>query len=470
MKQFSYHDFRSWSHCKKSLWFLQQQPHSGSNSESKNTAPPFIRGLQLKKCQHYINYARLKNAKILENTRHVYNQFSIYTDYIIQTNKESILIKFSSSTKFNKADLSLLKLQTLMLTKLNTPPTKIIGYSINKHYIRKDKISPKNFFKRHDLTDQITEDLEKSYAFFDDCLAISTSPNPPQVPIGSHCKKEKPCTFFHNCWPKEKPNDILNLNSLSFGQKLALINEGITTTDEIPENYPLSALQKVQVQAEKTNKIQLQKEKLGQFLNTISYPIGYLDFETYQPYISSIKGSTPNDHIPFLASFHYKETSNSPLKHYYKIVLPNQHPLETLEQFFQDLPDHTKTLLAFDPKLENDTLESLKSVSSNKEKLTAFQTNLIDLAKPFKEGSIYHPKMKGRFTLKAIYNAFFPNNNFTHIQISKGREAAIQYKKFLKTPQNTKLKEDLIAYSKLDTLSLAELHETCVNLLNPAPK
>ena len=52
---------------------------------------------------------------------------------------------------------------------------------------------------------------------------------------------------------------------------------------------------------------QIQKEPIKEFLDTLSYPLYFLDFETFNPAIPQYDNSSPFQQIVFQYSLHYKE-------------------------------------------------------------------------------------------------------------------------------------------------------------------
>ena len=60
-----------------------------------------------------------------------------------------------------------------------------------------------------------------------------------------------------------------------------------------------------------TGKVHVEKDEIRQFLNTLKYPLYYLDFETFGPAIPMYDGTSPYQDIPFQFSLHVVENEAS---------------------------------------------------------------------------------------------------------------------------------------------------------------
>ena len=59
----------------------------------------------------------------------------------------------------------------------------------------------------------------------------------------------------------------------------------------------------------------INSDVLREFMDTLSYPLFFLDFETEQPVIPCYRWTRPYQQIPFQYSLHYIEEKGGDLKH-----------------------------------------------------------------------------------------------------------------------------------------------------------
>jgi len=84
---------------------------------------------------------------------------------------------------------------------------------------------------------------------------------------------------------------------------------------DIPDGVKLSDKQLIQKNCELTGKTHINKDEIKKFLDTIKYPVYYLDFETVNPAIPLFDGMKPYQRIPFQFSIHIQDSPKSELKH-----------------------------------------------------------------------------------------------------------------------------------------------------------
>jgi hypothetical protein len=61
-----------------------------------------------------------------------------------------------------------------------------------------------------------------------------------------------------------------------------LYNQGIIRIEEIPDSYKMTPIQQQKVDNWKSQRTYIDRDTIAEFLSTLTYPIYYLDFETFQ--------------------------------------------------------------------------------------------------------------------------------------------------------------------------------------------
>ena len=90
----------------------------------------------------------------------------------------------------------------------------------------------------------------------------------------------------------------------------------------------------------------IEKETIKDFLGHLSYPLYFLDFESFQPAIPLYDDSHPFEQIVFQYSLHYIECEGGELKHTEFLAYPGADPRRALaEQLCKDIPSKRKNLI-----------------------------------------------------------------------------------------------------------------------------
>jgi hypothetical protein len=76
---------------------------------------------------------------------------------------------------------------------------------------------------------------------------------------------------------------------------------------------------------------------------------------------------------------------------------------------------------------------------------------------------VYHPEFRGFYSLKSVVPALVPDMTYDGMAVSQGSEAGLAWEKMVRaeagTDERRKLRDDLLAYCKQDTLALVRLLE-----------
>ena len=120
----------------------------------------------------------------------------------------------------------------------------------------------------------------------------------PDIDLSMSCNKPYPCSFWKYC-SRHIPNpSVFNLYRMPFKKKLEYYEEGLLTYEDLQRSNKISNDKQLrQIQyflADKGTYVEI--ENIQSFLETLSYPIYFLDFETMQPVIPIYVGTKPYAH------------------------------------------------------------------------------------------------------------------------------------------------------------------------------
>ncbi len=164
------------------------------------------------------------------------------------------------------------------------------------------------------------------------------------------------------------------------------------------------------------------KEEFISFLNTIRYPVYFLDCETVMATIPLYDGTSPFQQVPYQYSLHYLEHDGSEPWHYEFLAGPNIDPREEVAASpCSQIPDNA-CVLAYKAPFEIGILRQLgEDFPRYKQKLERIIGNTIDLAAPFRSRHIYHWEMKGSsYSQKVVLPLLVPDLSYKGLEIING--------------------------------------------------
>lgn len=348
---------------------------------------------------------------------------------------------------------------------------------LNPEYVlREDGLDVKMLFCCIDITrdvvameSEITAQIEEQKS----CLDIEEVP---EVSIGPHCSKPYDCDFKGHCWKQAGVPEYSVLNLSRGGKKSwKLFHSGVRHVADVdPESVKLSPMQRMQVDAEKSNRVHVNAPELAFFLRQIVYPVYYFDFETIAPAVPLFPRSRCYQQIPFQYSLHILQeeiTSEIPtdteiLQHREFLgdgsTADPRIPL--LEQLIADLGEYG-SIVVYSKSFEDTRLQEMaRDFPEYAERIALIRSRLVDLAVPFQEKHYYDPAMKGKYSIKQVLPAVCPDcqNSYKELDIRDGFTASSVYLNMVTgnfEGDRDKGRIDLLKYCKLDTFAMVKIHD-----------
>jgi len=370
------------------------------------------------------------------------------------------LIEVKSSMSVKPEHISDLAFQYYVFSKRNYKISKCSVLYLNKEYIKNGEIDASKLFKMEDITKEVInlqDDLKSLIKEYQ--LTLSTKEEP-LVKIGPHCNKPYECDYKSLCWKDVPDYSILNLFISSKSWKIVQELNSYKIEDLPKENLPIKE-KLIDYNSYIKEKNNFEPDKIKQFLNTIQYPIYFLDYETICTSIPLFDASKPYQQVPFQFSLHKQETESSKIEHFEFLHTEKTDPRPSLiDSLIQECGDEGSILVYYESFEKSRNNELIDFAPEYKNEIEAINNRIVDLYIPFKKRWAYSPKQKSSASIKAVLPAF-TDINYKHLKIGRGDKASLEYLNFLLGKQSEdELKEifvNLKEYCKLDTFAMVKL-------------
>ena len=337
---------------------------------------------------------------------------------------------------------------------------------INNEYVLEDKLDIHEFFKITDISDAILEEYEKVEDNLAEAEKILAMEDEPEIGLSCNCHKPYDCSFFQYCSRDLPTPSVFDLYRLNFDKKLKFYNQGIVSFDEL-NNYHDMLNEKQQRQVDyflNDFGLYAEPEKIKEFLDSLSYPLYFLDFETMQDAIPRFKGTHPYQQITFQYSLHYIEEEGGELKHKEFLAESGPDPRRALaEQLVADIPMDVCTT-AYNKGFECGRIKELADAYPDlADHLLNIRDHIEDLLVPFSKGWMYNKEMGGSFSIKSVLPALFPDDpelDYHNLdQVHHGGEAmaifpAIEH---MNDEDKKRARHNLLKYCELDTYAMVKV-------------
>lgn len=361
--------------------------------------------------------------------------------------------------------------QKYVLTACGVTVTGTYLVCINSDYVRGEELDITQLFKIVDMTDWV--ELETPLIPSRLKLAEKTlaSKDEPICDIGEHCTSPYDCAYWDYCTRHLPTPSVFDLYRMSTKKKFEFYRKSMISYQDMLAAPKLNEKQLRQIQFELNDcENHIDKGGIQEFLNTLSYPIYFLDFETMQQVVSEFPGTKPYQQIPFQYSLHYIEAPSGELKHKEFLAESGEDPRRAIaESLCRDIPWNV-CVTAYNKGFECGRLKELAAQFPDLAgHLLNIQDNIRDLLIPFQSGYYYNRAMGGSFSIKSVLPALFPDDpslDYHNLDgIHNGAEAMTIFPKIkdMSPEEQAVTRRNLLAYCKLDTYAMVKVWEALKN-------
>lgn len=324
-------------------------------------------------------------------------------------------------------------------------------------------------FQLHPVLDEASALLDGIGVQVREMRALLGRDEAPAIAPGRHCFEPHPCPYYGHC-TRDVPrsaHSITELPWLGAPRRAKLEAAGVGEIKDIPEDFPLSDLQKVIRQAVLQGRVQVHG-RLGDALAGIEPPVRHLDFETFALAVPRFAGTRPYDAIPFQFSVHTEHGGQAPAHAEY-LHEGEDDPRPLLVERLLDAVGREGSICVYS-RYERWVLGGLAAaVPQHAAALAAVQARLFDLC-PVVRNNCYHPDFRGSFSLKAVLPALVPGLGYDDLTIADGGAASTLFQRALASDSAERQQtfEALRSYCQRDTFALVELHKALTALAQSA--
>ena len=364
-------------------------------------------------------------------------------------------VKSTSSIKpYHYTDVAY---QKYVLEKCGVNVTGAHVVVLNKKYNRQGGLDIKQLFLidgGEDISECIIEEQKLVESNLKRAEEIINSSDEPDIGIGRQCGDW--CGYWKYCSRHLPTPSVFDL--YRFNNKWNCYAKNILTFDDIIKSEEkLTDIQRRQIEyALSDNGIYADKHKIKEFLDSLSYPLYFLDFETMALPVPEFDGTHPYQQIPFQYSLHFVEGETCEAQHREFLAESGADPRKAVaESLCNHIPKNVCTL-AFNSSVERGIVIKLADLFPDlKEHLLNIAAGIKDLLPIFRK-YYYKKEIGGSFSIKSILPAICPDLDYHNLEgVQNGTDASEIFPKIKDMPpeEAQKAREQLLIYCERDTLA-----------------
>lgn len=474
--------------CEKILWLTKYKPESVVSEdkeaifETGRQVGEIAKGLfgDYEDIAYDENLSTMieKTEKLLQNKPNIITEASFSYDNnfcsvdILKNDADGVEIyEVKSSTKVKDIYLDDVAYQYFVLSNLGLNVKKACIVYINNEYIRGEELDIEQLFNIEDITDiamQKQDEIRNNIDFINKYMEEHDEYNEPIKKIDKCCFDPYSCDFWEYCTRDLPKPNVFDLSGMQTRTKFKKYDEGTISFEELA-NARINKKYKEQIDFELNNRDpKIEKEEIRSLLDSLKYPLYFIDYEAFNPAIPEFEGTKPYQQIPFQYSLHIIKEEGASLEH--KEFLAEHDDKNIIRTFAEsminDLAEDGSVIVynkVFEESLVNKKIAEM--YPDLKDEIERINSNIIDLMVPFRNRNYYTKEMDGSYSIKKVLPALFPEDpelNYTNLElIHEGGEASNAFKNLKNLPleKQKEIREALLRYCGLDTYAMVKIWE-----------
>lgn len=342
--------------------------------------------------------------------------------------------------------------------------------TLNSDYLRRGENDVERLFVVTDVTEEVEARMDATQKRVAE--AISYLESTPAASLADYCLENKiDCRFIRHHFPNLPDYTVFDIARLNNDKRKALLSDGIVDIRDIPDDFKLSAKQRIQVEAAKTGNVIIDRGEIAKRAAAWEYPLHFLDYETFSYAIPQFDGIRPFQQMCFQYSLHTIERPGDDLKHSYFLSRNEDDPPRALaESLVNDMAVGIGTVFVWYETFEKTRNSEMALMFP--ELSTFFKeinSKTFDLLKIFSDNLYVHPAFKGKSSIKKVLPVLRPELSYEDLGIGDGMTASISWYRAvlwdsLSDDERKRIFDDLEKYCRMDTQAMVEIFNDLIAL------
>jgi hypothetical protein len=379
------------------------------------------------------------------------------------------LVEVKSSTSVKPEHIPDAALQLHVLEGSGVPIRNVFLQHIDNTYVYQGGLyDPNRLFRLDDITDEARNFLASVPGSLAGMWEVLGSDEVPTIEIGPHCTRPYRCAFYGFCrqglpehnveqLPRARPDFISKLRAA-----------GIHDIGDIPPGFPGLTTNQQRVRDSVASGRPYVSPELGSVLSNVTYPLHFLDFETFNPALPMYPGTRPYQVIPLQWSLHVRDSDGN-LNHTSFLHDGSDDPREAFSLSLIDAIGQEGTIMVYS-SYEQTIIERLADeFPQYQDRLLALPGRFLDLLTVVRT-HCYHPDFHGSYSIKAVLPALAPDMTYNDLEIRDGSLASIALARMIGPdtdgPEREKLRSALLDYCARDTFAMVRVLDALLEMSN----
>jgi len=401
---------------------------------------------------------KYKNAELLWQPTYTPGEYQSRADGVIHELDTNIyhLYEIKSSTSTKKEHLPDATFQSIVIGQsINLETIHLI--LLNDEYVRGDELDIEQLFSVPDVTDEVSEMTRDILAKMRQALEVMKAEHSDNI---VNCLNPKTCPCPGLCHPNLPKASIYNIPNLTPKKKRELEELKTIAIEDIDDDYPLTHKQRKIVDVMQSKTPYLDKPTVRGLLQSLTYPLYFLDYETYDEAMPLYKGHKPYQKMVFQFSLHIVSSNSKTIQHEEYLALEPGDPAKGLVKHLRKCISDQGTIIVWNKAFEGGRNKEMAELYPEyKDFLLDVNARMFDLMEIVSKGYYLHPEFLGSWSIKNVLPVMSPELSYKTLSINKGDQAMIEWYEMANGDKTKKdgVAKALLEYCGLDTMAMVKV-------------
>jgi len=380
-------------------------------------------------------------------------------------------LKETSSSKSHIDDVAF---QNIVLQSAKIPMGKLCIMHLNKDYKKQGDITLDKLFIVNDVGDKIKEIHDATKTTMSEALAYILKKGEPKGNCSCLYKgRNQHCPTFSYSNKKVPGYSVHDLSRIgSSKRKLKdLIDRNIYDVADIPLDMEFSPVQQNQIDVFRTGKPMINSGEIKAELESLEFPLYFLDYETYSPAIPLYDNYRPYQHVPFQFSLHVLDSPGGELRHIEFLHEEDSNPSVDFAEFLIKHIKDAGTVIVWHKVFECGRNKDLGEMHlEHKAFFERLNNQIYDLKDIFQKQHYVHSDFRGSISIKKVLPVLVPELHYKDLNIQEGGAAMEKWRSMISNKtlpdEKKKISADLLEYCKRDTYAMYAIWKVLNELIS----
>ncbi len=340
-------------------------------------------------------------------------------------------IKGTNSIKEEGSDRSHiddLAFQASVLKRARVEVGKYFLIHLNKEYVRAGDLELDKMFLVEDMSEKIAARLSEIEEKMDAAKGyLSRTDEPSEGCDCVYSGRSSHCSTFKYSNPDVPEYSIHDLARIGNSKKKLsiMVERRLFDLNDVPADIELSEIQVNQLRVHRSQTAIIEVDRIREELEQLTFPLYFLDYETFAPAIPMFNGYSPYSRIPFQFSLHILRDPSVEPEHVEYLHEIASDPSKPLADLLVRSIGAKGSIISWNKSFEQGVNREMAArLPDHKAALERINEQMYDLKDVFHKQYYVHPEFRGKTSIKKVLPALAPDLNYGDLNIHEGGQAS----------------------------------------------